>query len=76
MRIKKVYRIILKRKPVKDEEDIYTEDFLVEPDYELEEKTVLLTEAKAVGKLVYDGNNNEDDFIINKDIFRIGSSKT
>ena len=67
--------IISKRKPVKDEEDIYTEDFLVEPDYELEEKTVLLTEAKAVGKLVYDGNNNEDDFIINKDIFRIGSSK-
>lgn len=67
--------IISKKRSVKNEEDAYSEDFLIDPDYELDEKTVLLTDAKAVGKLVYDGNNNEDDFIINKDIFRIGSSK-
>lgn len=67
--------IISKKKSVKIEEDSYSEDFLIDPDYELDERTVLLTDAKAVGKLVYDGNNNEDDFIINKDIFRIGSSK-
>lgn len=60
-------------------EDIDTEkaseDFVFDPDYELEEKTVLLTETKPVGRLVYDGNNNEDDFIITKDIFKIGTAK-
>ena len=55
--------------------DKETEDFIIEPDYELEEKTVLLTDTKPVGRLVYDGVNNEDDFIITKDTFRIGSSK-
>ncbi len=60
----------------KSEDSIdFAEDFVIDPDYEFEEKTVLLTESKAVGKLVYDGNSNEDDFIINKDVFRIGSSK-
>ena len=57
------------------DEDVETDDFIIEPDYELEERTVLLSEAKAVGRLVYDGNSNEDDFIINKDVFRIGTSK-
>ena len=52
-----------------------SEDFVIEPDYDLEERTVLLSEAKAVGRLVYDGNSNEDDFIINKDVFRIGTAK-
>jgi pSer/pThr/pTyr-binding forkhead associated (FHA) protein len=52
-----------------------TEDFIIEPDYELEEKTVLLTDSKPVGRLVYDGNSNEDDFIITKDVFTIGKSK-
>ena len=52
-----------------------SEDFVIEPDYELDEKTVLLSEAKPVGRLVYDGNSNEDDFIINKDVFRIGTAK-
>lgn len=51
------------------------DDFIIEPDYELEEKTVLLTDTKPVGRLIYDGVNNEDDFIITKDIFRIGSAK-
>ena len=53
----------------------FTDDFVVEPDFEIEEPTVLLTDTAPVGKLVYDGNRGEDDFIINKDIFRIGSSK-
>ena len=52
-----------------------TEDFVIEPDYEIDEKTVLLSEAKPVGRLVYDGDSNEDDFIINKDVFRIGTAK-
>ncbi|MBO6129669.1 MAG: FHA domain-containing protein [Pseudobutyrivibrio sp.] len=52
-----------------------SEDFVIDPEYELEEKTVLLSETKPVGRLVYDGNSNEDDFIITKDIFRIGTSK-
>lgn len=60
-------------------EDDYEEkapvDFVIDPDYELEEKTVLLSEAAPIGRLVYDGNSNEDDFLINKDIFRIGTSK-
>lgn len=64
-----------RRKQRKEESAEEFEDFVIDPDYELEEKTVLLTESKAVGKLIYDGNSNEDDFIINKDIFRIGSSK-
>ena len=51
------------------------EDFIIEPDYELEERTELLSDSKPVGRLVYDGTSNEDNFIINKDIFRIGSSK-
>jgi hypothetical protein len=60
----------------KDQEEEYKEDFIVDPDYELEEKTVLLAEVKPSGKLVYDGQNQEDDFLVNKDIFRIGSSKS
>ena len=56
-------------------EEKSTEDFIIEPDYELEEKTVLLTDSKPVGRLVYDGNNNEDDFMITKDIFKIGTAK-
>ena len=53
------------------------EDFIIEPDIEIEEKTVLLKDSKPAGKLVYDGRDGaEDDYIITKDIFRIGSSKT
>ncbi len=60
----------------RDEVDVKeSDDFIIEPDIDLEERTVLLSEAKAVGRLVYDGNSNEDDFIINKDIFKIGTAK-
>ena len=59
----------------KDEPDTASEDFVIDPYYELEEKTVLLTEVKPSGKLVYDGQNQEDDFLVNKDIFRIGSGR-
>ncbi len=52
-----------------------SEDFVIEPDYELEERTQLLSEAKPVGRLVYDGSSNEDDFIINKDVFHIGTAR-
>ena len=52
------------------------EDFVIEPDIEIEEKTVLLKDSKPAGKLVYDGKDGvEDDYIITKDIFRIGSAK-
>lgn len=67
--------ILSKKKTDKTVETAFSEDFYVDPEYEFEERTVLLTDAKAVGKLVYDGNGSEDDFIINKDIFRIGKSK-
>ncbi len=49
------------------------EDFCIDPTYEINERTVLLSEAKVVGKLIYDGRSGEDDFIINKDLFRIGA---
>ena len=62
-------------KKEKPEEFFENDDFVIEPDYELEERTELLSDSKPVGRLVYDGTSNEDDFIINKDIFRIGSSK-
>ena len=51
------------------------EDFIVEPTEEIEEKTVLLKDAVPAGKLVYDGQSDEENFIITKDIFRIGSGK-
>ena len=59
----------------KDEYESVGEDFIIDPDYELEERTVLLSDVKPTGKLVYDGQNQEDDFLVNKDVFRIGSGK-
>lgn len=59
----------------KDDNDYIGEDFIINPDYELEERTVLLSDVKPTGKLVYDGQNQEDDFLVNKDVFRIGSGK-
>lgn len=59
----------------KDEEEASFEDFIVDPDYEFEEKTVLLTDVKPTGKLVYDGQKQEDDFLVNKDVFRIGTGR-
>ena len=53
-----------------------SEDFVVEPDEEICEPTVMLNRAsmKCVGKLIYDGNckQDEDDFMIGKDVFHIG----
>ncbi|MBR4706535.1 MAG: FHA domain-containing protein [Pseudobutyrivibrio sp.] len=71
----KTKSIFLRLKKDKTEEYVDNDDFVIEPDYELEERTELLSDSKPVGRLVYDGTSNEDDFIINKDIFRIGSSK-
>lgn len=52
-----------------------SEDFVVDPNTDYREKTVLLTETQnALGKLVYDGSGHEDDFIISSDNFRIGSA--
>lgn len=51
------------------------EDFIVEPTEEIEEKTILLKDAVPAGKLVYDGQSDEENFIITKDVFRIGSGK-
>ncbi len=74
--IKDLMQAVFTKKAKKSLEQPQTmrEDFFVDPDYEIEERTVLLTDAKPSGKLIYDGPENEDDFLINKDIFRIGSS--
>lgn len=57
-------------------DDRQTEDFIIDPDYEIDQRTQLLTEVRPSGKLVYDGENREDDFLVNKDVFRIGSART
>ncbi len=57
---------------IKDE-DVGSQDFYVEPDIEIGERTVLLTEQKPMGKLVYDGDGREADFIVERDILKIGS---
>ncbi len=67
--------LVSKRPKTKEEEETGYKDFVVDPDFEYGERTVLLTEQKPVGKLVYDGNGNQEDFIIEKDLFRIGSLK-
>lgn len=72
----KAKEILTKRIEFKDEFVGESEDFVIDPDYEIEERTVLLTETKPVGRLVYDGQGQENDFLVNKDIFRIGKSKS
>ena len=57
------------------EEDVRSQDFYVEPDIEIGEKTVLLTEQKPMGKLVYDGDGREADFIVERNILKIGSAR-
>ncbi len=52
-----------------------SEDFILDPTMEIEERTVLLSETKPCGKLIYDGQNQEEDFMVNKDVFKIGKSK-
>ena len=68
--------ILTKKIEFKDDYTAESEDFIIEPDTEFEEKTVLLSETKPVGRLVYDGQDGENDFLVTKDIFRIGKSKT
>ncbi len=68
--------ILTKKIEFKDDYAAESEDFIIEPDTEFEEKTVLLSETKPVGRLVYDGQDGENDFLVTKDIFRIGKSKT
>jgi hypothetical protein len=67
--------LLSSRIPYKDTYKEEMEDFEIDPDYEIEERTILLSHAKPAGKLVYDGPNHEEDFLIDKDIFRIGSGK-
>lgn len=66
----------IKRKDRKSIRDALTfEDFVIDPEMEIEEKTVLLKDSRPAGKLVYDGHDVEENFIITKDVFRIGSGK-
>ena len=67
----------VKKKTEEASQNMVFEDFYVDPDYENEERTVLLNkeEQKCIGKLIYDGTKGEDSFVVNKDIFKIGSSK-
>jgi len=67
-------KCMFRKRSVLEEKVENFEDFLVDPEIDFDEPTVLLADAKPIGKLVYDGNNNGDDFLINKDIFRIGSA--
>ncbi|MCR5417026.1 MAG: FHA domain-containing protein [Pseudobutyrivibrio sp.] len=59
------------------EEEVHYEDFTVYPDEEIDERTVLLprAEQQVQGRLVYDGDGMESSFLINKDVFKIGSSR-
>ncbi|MCR4695513.1 MAG: FHA domain-containing protein [Pseudobutyrivibrio sp.] len=67
---------ILSGRRSQSQEKVY-EDFLVEPDYEVGERTVLLSDDDMVcqGKLIYDGDGNQESFLIDKDEFKIGSGK-
>lgn len=65
------------RKPFrKSEEDFDDVDFVYHEDDEINEPTVLLSQSgsEAIGKLVYEGPGDEEDFVINKDLVKIGSS--
>lgn len=60
-------------------DDTMYEDFSYEPDQQIYEPTVLLRtleeEEGFVGELQYIGNNKKDNIRINKDEFRVGSSR-
>ncbi len=74
--VQQFFKGVLSRKiEFKDDIEYESEDFVIDPDYEYEDRTVLLSETKPAGKLVYDGLNQEDDFLVTKDVFRIGKSK-
>lgn len=54
------------------------DDYIYDPEEDYSRPTVLLHggEDLCVGKLLYEGSGEEEDIIINKDIFRIGSRDT
>lgn len=53
------------------------EDFVYDPSYEYGEKTMLLSGSIEVcsGKLIYDGTRGEENYLIEKDTFCIGTKK-
>lgn len=74
--MKKIFGGLMEKKNKVSTSDRYMEDFIIEPDMEISEPTVLLTaeNEQCIGKLVYEGNKVEDNFIINQETFRIGSN--
>ncbi len=57
-------------------DDVKHEDFMVEPEPEICEKTQLLFQNQgARGNLIYQGNFKEENFTINRDMFRIGHER-
>lgn len=68
--------LIFNRNEREEEEESHF-DFEVSPEDEYYTPTVLLKDIGnlCAGKLVYDGAGAEDDYMINSDVFRIGSHK-
>lgn len=64
------------RRFTRKEEDFDDVDFIYHEDDEINEPTVLLSasSSEAIGKLIYEGPGDEEDFVINKDLIKIGSS--
>ena len=75
-KISDFFASLVKRKEKTTDKSVQ-EDFILEPQMELDEPTVMLKpeEKLCLGKLIYDGNSpvDEDDFMVQKDIFRIGA---
>lgn len=61
--------------PKKEKDDFEEVDFIYNEDDEINEPTVLLSknDAKISGRLIYEGLENESDFVIKKDLVKIGS---
>ncbi|MCR5668547.1 MAG: FHA domain-containing protein [Lachnospiraceae bacterium] len=59
--------------PKKEEED----DLIYQPEEEYDRPTILLHggELACAGKLLYEGSGEEEDILINKEVFRIGSKE-
>lgn len=71
-----VKNFLCKKIEFKDNPILESDDFVIDPEnIELEQKTELLADVKPSGKLVYDGLNREEDFLVDKDVFRIGSGR-
>ncbi len=72
---KKEKRSIFKKKKPKVLEEIEKMDFEFDPNMTFSEPTVILTpsDRQPFGKLVYDGKDDEESYMIDKETFRIGS---